>query len=83
MKKTIKWSCCLLAVLQFSTGTTRVMADSIKETSVEKMSQPTSKNQKEKGDQTTWQLITSLGEKAREIAQEEDLYASVMLLKPF
>ncbi|MCO8292518.1 peptidoglycan DD-metalloendopeptidase family protein [Tetragenococcus halophilus] len=79
MKKTIKWSCCLLALLQFSTGTTRVMADSFKETSVEKMSQPATKNQKEKGDQTTWQLITSLGEEAREIAQEEDLYASVML----
>ncbi|NRR75770.1 hypothetical protein HRD57_10495 [Tetragenococcus halophilus] len=62
MKKTIKWSCCLLTLLQFSTGTTRVMADSMKETSVEKMSQPATKNQKEKGDQTTWQLITSLGE---------------------
>jgi len=79
MKKTIKWSCCLLAVLQFSTGTTTVLADSIKETSVEKLSQPTAKKQKKKGDQTTWRLVTSLGEKAREIAQEEDLYASVML----
>jgi len=79
MKKTIKWSCCLLAVLQFSTGTTRAMADVTKEPGVEKMSQPTAKKQKEKGDQTTWHLITSLGEKARKIAHEEDLYASVML----